>query len=184
MPLPKPDKHEDKDDFISRCMSDDKMKKEFSDNKQRYAVCMKQFEKNEGEKMDIYEKYLLPSSPESINEIDEFMSDLMESVFNFIVTIDIEELNEDQYELLEEILDMYNGELNEKAPKRTRVVRDGKKVTKMQCPSGYKLVGKKCVKQSAAEKRTRSKASKRGAKKKKGQQTSISRKRKRSMKRT
>ena len=109
----------------------------------------------------------------------------MKSVFEFIDTLDIESLSNGQYELLEEVLDMYNdeNELNEKAPKRTRVVRDGKKVVKLQCPSGYKLVGKKCVKQSAAEKRTRSKASKRGAKKK-SQQTSISRKRKKSMKRT
>ena len=103
-----------------------------------------------------------------------------------ILWLDIESLSDGQYELLEEVLDMYSdeNELNEKAPKRTRVVRDGKKVVKLQCPSGYKLVDKKCVKQSAAEKRTRSKASKRGAKKKKSQQTSISRKRKKSMKRT
>lgn len=55
MPLPTP-KDEEKQEFIERCMSDEKMKEEFPENKQRYAVCMKQFEKNEEEKMDIIEK--------------------------------------------------------------------------------------------------------------------------------
>ena len=47
MPLPIPNKNESEKEFISRCMSNDIMKKEFSDNKQRIAVCYSQFEKNE-----------------------------------------------------------------------------------------------------------------------------------------
>ena len=40
MPLPKRQKDEDRQKFISRCMSDEKAKKEFPDNKQRLGMCM------------------------------------------------------------------------------------------------------------------------------------------------
>jgi Escherichia/Staphylococcus phage prohead protease len=43
MPLPTPNKGEKKDDFMARCMSDDTMKKDYEDNKQRVAVCMSQW---------------------------------------------------------------------------------------------------------------------------------------------
>lgn len=51
MPLPKPTKREDKDNFLSRCMSDDVMKKDFPDNDKRFAVCTQQWEKGKGESM-------------------------------------------------------------------------------------------------------------------------------------
>lgn len=50
MPIPKPKKGESKDDFISRCMSDEDMKEYSADPKsnQRYAVCISKWEsKNE-----------------------------------------------------------------------------------------------------------------------------------------
>ena len=40
MPIPSRRKKEKPNDFMSRCMSDDKLRKEFPDNKQRTAVCM------------------------------------------------------------------------------------------------------------------------------------------------
>lgn len=40
MPLPKKDKDESKDKFISRCMSNPTMQSEYPDQKQRVAVCM------------------------------------------------------------------------------------------------------------------------------------------------
>ena len=43
MPLPTKRKDEPRDKFVSRCMSDDMMSKEFKDNKQRLAVCYNQF---------------------------------------------------------------------------------------------------------------------------------------------
>lgn len=47
MPIPKPNKGESKDDFIDRCMSDDKMVDEYKRD-QRYAICMSKWEdKNE-----------------------------------------------------------------------------------------------------------------------------------------
>ena len=39
MPIPSKNKSEKKSDFMQRCMSDEVMKKEFPDVKQRYAVC-------------------------------------------------------------------------------------------------------------------------------------------------
>jgi hypothetical protein len=46
-----------------------------------------------------------------------------------------------------------------------KVVRKGKIIRKPICPAGFKAVGKKCVKMTQAEKRKRSKASKRSQKK-------------------
>ena len=43
MPLPKKRKDEKESEFMSRCMSDDIMKKEYKDNKQRVAVCLTQY---------------------------------------------------------------------------------------------------------------------------------------------
>jgi len=45
MPLPTKQPEEEKSAFTSRCMSDDMMKKEFPDNKQRVAVCLSQYKR-------------------------------------------------------------------------------------------------------------------------------------------
>ena len=50
MPLPKPNANEDKDKFLSRCMGNSVMVREYGDQKQRYAVCMTQW-KNKDKKM-------------------------------------------------------------------------------------------------------------------------------------
>lgn len=44
MPLPKPSTGESRDDFVGRCVSDDKVRTEFPDDDQRIAVCISQFE--------------------------------------------------------------------------------------------------------------------------------------------
>jgi len=52
MPLPKIRKKETEQEFISRCMSDEMMRNDFKDQKQRAAVCYSQFkvrEKTKGE---------------------------------------------------------------------------------------------------------------------------------------
>jgi hypothetical protein len=43
MPLPIPNKQEEQSKFVSRCMTDDIMKSEYSDDKQRAAVCYSQY---------------------------------------------------------------------------------------------------------------------------------------------
>jgi|TARA_B100001939_G_scaffold319753_1_gene308093 hypothetical protein len=42
MPLPSRNDDESAKDFMPRCMSSDKMKEEYPDNKQRLAVCINQ----------------------------------------------------------------------------------------------------------------------------------------------
>ena len=42
MPIPKPNKNEDNQKFVARCMSDEIMKKDYPDNKQRIAICLGQ----------------------------------------------------------------------------------------------------------------------------------------------
>ena len=52
MPLPSKRKDEKQSEFMSRCMGDDIMKKEYKDNKQRVAVCLTQYrtrKKSKGE---------------------------------------------------------------------------------------------------------------------------------------
>ncbi|MFM7795478.1 MAG: hypothetical protein ACKO7N_01805, partial [Candidatus Nitrosotenuis sp.] len=45
MPIPKPNDKEDKQKFVSRCMSDEVMKKDYPDSKQRIAICLGQTRK-------------------------------------------------------------------------------------------------------------------------------------------
>jgi len=45
MPIPTPNKDEQQKDFISRCMGDKVMLKEFEGNDQRFAVCINKWEK-------------------------------------------------------------------------------------------------------------------------------------------
>jgi hypothetical protein len=42
MPIPEPKKNQNKQEFISECMSDETMKQEYPDGKQRTAVCLSQ----------------------------------------------------------------------------------------------------------------------------------------------
>ena len=44
MPIPKPQKDESKKDFIQRCITDEKMKSEYTDIDQRLAVCSTSYE--------------------------------------------------------------------------------------------------------------------------------------------
>ncbi len=51
MPLPTPSEKEKEQEFVSRCMGDDMMNKDYKDQKQRAAVCYSQFKrrmKNKG----------------------------------------------------------------------------------------------------------------------------------------
>lgn len=48
MPLPSPVRGQTKDKFIQRCMSDNTMRSEYPDSKQRYAVCNSKWEKKHG----------------------------------------------------------------------------------------------------------------------------------------
>ena len=47
MPLIKPKKSESEQEFVSRCMGDDMVQKEYKDQKQRAAICYSQFKMRE-----------------------------------------------------------------------------------------------------------------------------------------
>ena len=46
MPIPKPEKNEDRQKFVARCMGNETMKKDYPDNKQRIAICLGQTKKS------------------------------------------------------------------------------------------------------------------------------------------
>jgi hypothetical protein len=46
MPIPTPKPNEEKNAFIARCMSDEKMLQEFPEAAQRLAVCQTQLKQN------------------------------------------------------------------------------------------------------------------------------------------
>jgi hypothetical protein len=46
MPIPKPHQNEDHQKFVSRCMGDDVMKKDYPDGKQRVAICIGETKKS------------------------------------------------------------------------------------------------------------------------------------------
>lgn len=73
MPLPNPGEKESKDDFISRCMSDSKMVEEYSDNKQRYAVCVRQASANVMESAASFYEYDSYGYTEDLTEQNFFV---------------------------------------------------------------------------------------------------------------
>ena len=62
MPLPKPEKNEDKQKFVARCMSDKTMKTEYPDAKQRTAVCLSQSAKITSSLIENVQENLLSSN--------------------------------------------------------------------------------------------------------------------------
>lgn len=52
MPIPNPSEKENKQSFVQRCMSDDIMKKEYPDSKQRVAICLGKTKQTKGTLMD------------------------------------------------------------------------------------------------------------------------------------
>jgi len=61
MPLPQKGEKESRKDFMSRCMGDEKVKKEFPDQSQRAAVCMSKA----GENLSVIEAVDLQISQKS-----------------------------------------------------------------------------------------------------------------------
>jgi hypothetical protein len=87
MPLPTPSSTEDEKSFISRCMVDDIMKKEFPDNKQRVAVCYAQRKKRHDEGV-LYMKLL--------EKIDKHLNETVMKYDDIIKELALE-LDKEQY---------------------------------------------------------------------------------------
>lgn len=125
---------------------------------------------------------------------EEYLETLNELLFNFIDSLDLETLSEEQAELLDELLEFAteidyeeDGDESEDEEEleealRKRVVRKGKIVRKLICKPGFKSLAGKCVKMAASERRIRKKMAKRGAKKRRSKKSAMLRHRARSMK--
>ena len=72
MPIPKPKQDENKDDFMSRCMSNETMQNEYEDNDQRYAVCQTQWDNRN------QESNKQKSNQRSFSSLHHNMSELVE----------------------------------------------------------------------------------------------------------
>jgi hypothetical protein len=85
MPIPLPKKSEKQGDFVSRCMGDETMNKEFTDQKQRAAVCYSQFKKanasiEAAESLEEYKQDFFNMSVGSLNSIKKHAENILESL--------------------------------------------------------------------------------------------------------
>jgi hypothetical protein len=93
MPIPHPDKNEDKQKFVARCMGDEVMKKDYQDTKQRIAVCLSKTKKKTNSTLmdevqenlefikatynDLWDEFLVEMEPDAIydSETNEIIAD-------------------------------------------------------------------------------------------------------------
>lgn len=73
MPIPSPKDNEKSQDFVSRCMSNESMKKEYPDSAQRVAICLGQTKKNSKSLLQEVHDNLLASNCSWDDEWDEFV---------------------------------------------------------------------------------------------------------------
>jgi hypothetical protein len=90
MPLVTPKKSEKQGEFVSRCMGDETMNKDFPDQKQRAAVCYSQFKKagesiDASESLEEYKNDFYQMSVGSLNSIKKHADNILESLENPVV---------------------------------------------------------------------------------------------------
>ena len=73
MPIPKPNQNEDKQKFVSRCMGDELMKKEYPNSQQRVAVCLGQTRKSKSSLIEEVHDNVLANSYEWDEQWEEFV---------------------------------------------------------------------------------------------------------------
>lgn len=62
MPIPKPEKNEDKQKFVARCMGNTVMKKDYPNTQQRLAICLGQTRKSSSSLIEEIHDNLLASN--------------------------------------------------------------------------------------------------------------------------
>jgi hypothetical protein len=72
MPIPKKKQNEDKQKFVSRCMGNETMKKDYPDTKQRVAICLGQT-RTKGNLLEEVQDELLAANCSWDDEWDEFI---------------------------------------------------------------------------------------------------------------
>jgi GTP cyclohydrolase II len=73
MPIPSRDKDEDRQKFVSRCMSDEVMKKDYPDTQQRVAICIGQSKKSKSSLLEEVHDELLANNCLWDDEWNEFI---------------------------------------------------------------------------------------------------------------
>lgn len=76
MPIPSRKQNEDKNKFVSRCMGDSVMKKDYPDSKQRVAICLGQTRKNKGCLIEDVQDELFIAHSIWDDEWDEFIMEI------------------------------------------------------------------------------------------------------------
>lgn len=77
MPIPSKKPNEDRQDFISRCMSNETMKKDYPNTQQRIAVCISQIKKSKSSLIEKVHDNLLASNCSWDDEWDEFVWEII-----------------------------------------------------------------------------------------------------------
>jgi hypothetical protein len=80
MPIPSKNKDEDKQAFISRCMGDEIMKKDYPDTKQRVAICIGQSKKSKSSLIEEFYDELLANNCSWDDEWNEFVWEINASL--------------------------------------------------------------------------------------------------------
>lgn len=80
MPIPSKGPDEDKDKFVSRCMSDEKMKTEYKDSKQRVSICLSKASTSSSLISKVQDN-LMSTLVSWDDEWDEFVEDTDETVW-------------------------------------------------------------------------------------------------------
>jgi hypothetical protein len=73
MPIPDKKPNEDKDNFVARCMSNEVMKNEYPDTKQRVAICLGQTRKQKSSVIETVHDQLFMNTYTWDDEWDEFV---------------------------------------------------------------------------------------------------------------
>lgn len=76
MPIPTRKNNENKNDFVSRCMADEVMKKEYPDTKQRASVCLSKTKDSKSSFAEDVQDSLFISNSEYDDEWDEFCTEI------------------------------------------------------------------------------------------------------------
>ena len=107
MPIPKPNQNEDNQKFVSRCMSNETMKKDYPNTNQRIAICLGQTRKrSKGNSIADYVMDFLGLSL-SYNDCDECGSVEELTLSNLIIPQSYEDFEEDTEEFeISNILDI------------------------------------------------------------------------------
>lgn len=77
MPIPKPEKNEDKQKFVSRCMSNETMKKDYPNSQQRIAICLGQTRKSKSSLIEDVQDNLWVANATWDDECDEWVYEVV-----------------------------------------------------------------------------------------------------------